>query len=120
MDKWEAQYAFWSQFGIPAYEENSVPTGDDRPSYPYLTYQAVDAPFNEDVPTTASIWTKDYSWAEADGLANAVMTALKNGGYVQFYTGGMVWYTIDQIQAMGDTEDDTIKRKVLNMTAHFA
>lgn len=120
MDKWEAQFAFWSGFGIPAYEENSVPTGENRPAFPYLTYQAVDAPFNEDVPVTASIWTESYSWATADDAANGVMTALKNGGHVQNYTGGMIWVTIDTVQSMGDPENDKIKRKVLNCTLHFA
>lgn len=117
MDKWEAQYAFWSGFGIPAYEENSVPTGA---VLPYLTYQAADAPFNVDTPVTASIWTESFSWESADTLANTILTALKDGGIVQNYTGGMVWVTIDSVQSMGDPDNDKIKRKVLNCVLHFA
>lgn len=120
MDKWQAQYAFWSSFGLSAYEENSVPTGEDRPAYPYLTYQAVDAPFDNDAPVTASIWTQGYTWEQADTLANTVMTALKNGGKVQSYSGGMIWFTADNVQSMGDPENDTIKRKLLSLVAHFA
>lgn len=120
MDKWQAQYAFWSGFGIPAYEENSVPTGDNRPSFPYLTYQAVDAPFNEDSPVAASIWTQGYSWAQADQKANDIMTALKNGGRIQPYDDGIIWVTADTVQSMGDPDNDTIKRKVVTVTIHFA
>ena len=120
VDKWQAQYNFWSGFGLPAYEENSVPTGDNRPSYPYLTYQAVDAPFDEDAPVTASIWTQGYSWEQADQKANDIMTALKNGGKVVGYDDGMIWVTADTVQSMGDTENDLIKRKLLTVTMHFA
>jgi hypothetical protein len=35
MDKEQAIQNFWSQFGIPAYDENSVP---DDLRYPFITY----------------------------------------------------------------------------------
>ena len=31
MTKAAAIYNFWAGFGIPAYEENSVPSGEDAP-----------------------------------------------------------------------------------------
>lgn len=30
--------SFYSSFGLPAYDENSVPTGENAPAFPYITY----------------------------------------------------------------------------------
>ena len=41
MTREQAIFDFWNSFNIPAFEENSVPTGEDAPAYPYITYQLV-------------------------------------------------------------------------------
>ena len=38
MNKEQAIHFFWSQFGLPAYDENSVP---DDAQMPYITYNVV-------------------------------------------------------------------------------
>lgn len=121
MDKWQAQYTFWSSFGVPAYEENSVPDLDSV-TFPYITYQAVSAPFDGDVQQTASIWTRSTSWARADELSDQVEARLKNGGAVTRYDGGILWFTAEApfSQSMGDPDDDRIKRKQLSVALHFA
>lgn len=121
MDRYQAQYNFWNGFNVTAYEENSVPDVD-AVSYPYITYQAVTAPFDGDVAVNASIWTRDTSWAVADGLADAIEASLKSGGTVLNYTGGMIWVTAATpfAQSMGDPNDDRIKRKLLSVMLHFA
>lgn len=121
MDRYEAQYLFWSSFGVPAYEENSVPDVGEI-EFPYITYQAVVSPFDNNVPVSASIWTRSTSWAEADTLADAVENALKSGGKVLPYTGGIIWVTPRNpfAQSMGDPQDDQIKRKLLLATLYFA
>ena len=121
MDRYEAQYSFWSSFGVPAYEENSAPDADEV-EYPYITYQAVTAPFDNDVQVNASVWDKSTSWFTADKLADAIEDSLKNGGKVLPYSGGMIWVTHESpfAQSMGDPEDDQIKRKLLSVVLHFA
>ena len=120
MDKYEAQYGFWSAFGIPAYEVNTVPDEDDV-SFPYITYQAVNAGFGEDVVVNANIWTRSTSWALADALADTIQNALKDGGVVVPYSGGIIWVTAENplIQNMGDPNDDRIRRKLLTVQLHF-
>lgn len=122
MDKWEAQYAFWRRFGLPVYEENSVPTGADRPEMPYITYNAVNSTFGTDASGNASIWTRAYSWAQADELANAVEAVLKDGGAIQRYDGGALWYSPDTvlIQSMGAPNDNLVKRKLISVVVHFS
>lgn len=58
MDKLQALYKFWSSFGMPAYEETSVP---DNAELPYITYEAGVSSFDEPIPLSASIWTKSLS-----------------------------------------------------------
>ena len=122
MDKWQAQYDFWSSFGIPAYDASSVPDGDNRPDFPYITYNGVDGTFKSDIPTSASIWTRDFSWLSANEISNAIYQTLKNGGIVVPYDRGIIWVTAENpfAQNMGDPDDDLIRRKVLNVALHFA
>lgn len=120
MDKYEAQYNFWHSFGVPAYEETSVPDADDV-VFPYITYQAVNAGFDEDAVVSASVWTRTTSWEQADTLANSIQNALKNGGQVVPYSGGIIWVTpeVPLIQNMGDPNDDQIRRKLITVQLHF-
>ena len=117
-DRWQAQYNFWSSFGVDAYEENSVPVGA---AYPYITYETYDAPWSGDVAVSASIWTRSAEWSEADGLANAILNRLKNGGITVPYTDGMIWITADAptAQGMGDPDDNMVKRKLIRVILHF-
>lgn len=121
MDKYQAQYSFWSSFNVPAYEVNSVPDLDTV-SFPYITYEAYSSTFDDNAIVSASIWTRSTSWAQADAIADAIETALKDGGQILHYSGGMMWITAGSpfAQNMGDPSDDRIKRKRLSVTIHFA
>lgn len=120
VDRWQAQYNFWSSFGVPAYEQNSVPDLDDV-VFPFITYEASESRFNGDVLTTASIYTRSTSWAKADELADAVFDRLKDGGATVSFTGGLIWITAEPTfaKSMGDPDDDRIKRKLLTVVLHF-
>lgn len=58
MDKLQALYQFWSSFGIPAYEETSVP---DEAKLPYITYEVSVSSFDEPIPLSASVWTTNLA-----------------------------------------------------------
>ena len=58
-DKWQALQAFWGSFGIPAYEQASVPKGVQLP---YISYNGEVGAINEPLPLSASIWCRDTSW----------------------------------------------------------
>lgn len=121
MDKWQAQYKLWSSFGLPAYDASSVPDGDDRPNFPYLTYSGVDGTFDSDIPVTVSVWTRDYSWSQANRISDTIYQALKNGGATVRHDDGIIWATAESpfSQNMGDPDDDLIRRKILNILLHF-
>lgn len=118
MDKWQAQHEFWSSFGVPAYEEHSVPDGAP---FPRITYESAASVFESLVSITASIWTRSTSWATADALADIIEDFIKgmgcpeiNGGRYRVYIGDTTF-----AQKMDDPEDDQIKRIILNVTFEF-
>ena len=118
--KTQALYNFFSGFELPAYEENTVPTGDAKPKLPYITYSAVTGGFDNDVQISASLWYSGYSWAEADRKAAEISAALAHGGKLIPYSDGQLWIKRGTpfAQHIAD-EDDTIRRIYINCSAEF-
>ena len=73
MDKWQAQQAFWSSFGLPAYDELTVP---DDAVMPYITYEAVSGNIGAQTTVSASIWYRSNSWKEISEKAEAIAKAI--------------------------------------------
>lgn len=119
-DRWQAQYNFWASFGVPAYEEHSVPDADEV-TFPYITYEAETAGFDQGTVVAASVWTRSTSWAQADAISDIIEDRLKNGGVLESYTGGWIWFTPEFpfSQNIGDPDDDRIKRKRLAVQLQF-
>ena len=118
--KTQALYNFFSGFELPAYEENTVPTGANAPELPYITYATATSGFDSDVQISASLWYKGYSWEGADRKAAEINAALAQGGKMIPYTGGALWIRRGApfAQHMAD-DDDTIRRIYLNLTAEY-
>ena len=118
--KTQALYNFFSGFELPAYEENTVPTGANAPELPYITYATATSGFDNDVQISVSLWYKGFSWADADRKAAEINTALAHGGKLIPYTGGAIWLKRGTpfAQHMAD-DDDTIRRIYLNLTAEY-
>lgn len=121
MTKEAALYNFWSMFGLPAYEENSVPSGEDGAEFPYITYQVVTDSFGNDVAMAGSAWYRSTSWKEANAKAQEISNVLGSGGVTLDCDGGIIWLRrgVPFAQSMGDESDDLIKRKYINITAEF-
>lgn len=121
MTKAAAIYKFWSSFGLTAYEENAVPTGDDAPKFPYITYQLVTDSFENEVLMTASLWYRSTSWAQANAKAEEISRYIGIGGTIFKCDGGRVWVKRGTpfAQRMGDETDSLIKRIYINITAEF-
>lgn len=121
MTKAAAIYNFWSSFGLIAYEENAVPTGDDAPKFPYITYQLVTDSFENEVLMTASLWYRSTSWTQANAKAEEISKAIGLGGKIIKCVGGRIWLKRGTpfAQRMGDETDSLIKRIYINVTAEF-
>lgn len=117
----EALYAFWNSFSVPAYEENSVPTGIDSPGFPRITFPMVTSGFGETARIFVSVWTRSDSWAEAVRISDSIETALKNGGKCLLHDSGMVWIVPAEpfARGTGDPNDSEVKRMLLDITLRF-
>ena len=114
-------YEFWNSFEMPAYEENSVPTGEDAPEFPYITYQLVTDSLGNEVAMTVSLWYRGTSWVEANAKTEEISQRIGRKGAVLDCNGGKVWIKQGTpfAQNMGDESDNLIKRKYLNITAEY-
>lgn len=121
MTKEAALYSFWSGFGIPAYDENAVPTGEDGAEFPYITYQVVTDSFGNDVALTGSVWYRSTSWKEANSKAQEISDKIGRGGVTLACDGGIIWIRrgVPFAQSMGDDSDDLIKRKHINVVIEY-
>lgn len=121
MTKEAALYNFWSMFGLPAYEENSVPSGEDGAEFPYITYQVVTDSFGNDVLLPGSVWYRSTSWKEANSKAQEISDKIGRGGVTLACDGGIIWIRrgVPFAQSMGDDSDGLIKRKHINVVIEY-
>lgn len=118
MDKLQAYNQFWNSFGIPAYDESTVPD-DAKP--PYITYSAASDSFGNGLFLTASIWYRDTSWAGATRKEREISEFVGRGGVNVAYDNGAFWLSKGSpwAQRMADPEDDMIRRIVLQINVEF-
>jgi len=120
MDKFQALQTFWSSFGIPAYDENTVPDGDDKPSFPYITYDAVVGNLGEYCAMSGSLWDYGTSWSQVTTKLTEIQSAIGRGGKMIPIDGGAVWIKRGSpfAQRMSDT-NDMVRRIFINIEAEF-
>lgn len=118
MDKSQALNTFWNSFGIPAYDEYTVPDGT---SMPYITYDtAVDA-VGTDIPMTASIWYRDSSWESISKKADEISQRISYSFYIIAIDGGYMVVKRNNVfaQRMDDPSDDGVRRIMLSVLIEF-
>ena len=113
-----AVYDFMAGFGIQAYASTSVP---DEATFPYITYElAVDDIWGGEVALAMDIWYRGDSEAGPNAKAREVSKALVGCKCIPCDGGGIVLKKGSPFcQSMGDTADDKIKRRHINLTAEF-
>lgn len=118
MTKDEALYSFYSGFGLPAYDENTVP---DEATLPYITYQVATSDFDNDVMLSASLWYRSTSWVPIRNKAIEIENYIGRGGVFLPFDGGAVWLRRGSpfAQRMGEPSDDSVRRILLNLTAEY-
>ena len=122
MTKASALYNFFSSFGIEAYEETLVPTGNEAPKFPYLTYQLITDSFDNEVLIPVSLWYRsEASLFALNSKTEEISQKIGRGGVFLDCDGGKIWIKRGSpfAQTMSDPEDNTIRRKYINITAEF-
>lgn len=130
MDKQQAYNAFWGDFGVLAFEENSIPddtviqalidSGVAPAKYPMIAYEVIVDDLNNAIYPSASIYDKSSSWERIDKLVNTISTRIQNMGTIKLDNGRMfITKGSPFAQHMGEGEDFDIKRIVLNLGVEF-
>lgn len=111
----EALYQFFSIFGLPVYEEDSVPT-EARP--PYITVRVVEPAWNDSAATYARVWDRGGT-ARIYGVVDQIRDAIGEGVCIPTDSGA-VWIYMGQpfSQLMGFEGDPALKSVYLNLTLH--
>lgn len=118
MDKEQALHNFWNSFGIPAYDETTVP---DKAAFPYITYSVSTDSLDNMVSLHANLWYKSTSWKAITEKAEAIAERVKGNGYeLAAFDGGYIYLTggTPFAQRIADPEAD-IKRIYINIEAEF-
>lgn len=112
---------FFEHLGLTAYQEDAVPAGENRPSYPYLTYEVATGSWDEPIPLSVNLWYRSTSWTAANAMARHIAETITMGGVTLPCDGGMIWITRGNpfARSSGDDSDDIIRRKILNVTVEF-
>lgn len=119
MNKAQKLHEFWNSFGIPAYDENSVP---DDAQHPYITYSVVDDSIGNVTSPTASIWYRSLSWAGVEAKKNEVAKRIAEHGFLSLKIDDGYIYLVKGVpfaQRMVDPSDEFVKRMYLNLQAEF-
>lgn len=130
MDKEQAYNAFWSGFGVLAFEENAVPddeviqslidAGVAESKYPYIAYQVITDDLGHPVFPTASIYDRSTSWKRADNLAKDISQEITNTKTIKLDNGRMfITKGTPFAQHQLESGDMDIRRIILNLGVEF-
>ncbi len=117
MTKEQALHSFWSQFGIKAYDSNTVPEDAELPR---ITYNVITDNFDSPNVLNASIWDRSRSWESVTNILHTLEQNLGYGGQTITYDSGMMWVKRGRpfAQRMSDP-DDSIRRIFINIEVEY-
>lgn len=126
MNRIQALHSFWSGFGLPAYDENSVPDeamNPDSPDYigQYITYDIVDSGWDEEVTMMANLWYYSSSWKEITEKAMAIGDYITRGGVMIPCDEGAIWIkkAPTWAQRMAHEGYDMVRRILLTIEVEY-
>lgn len=123
MNNYQALQTFWDGFGIDAYDEQTVFTEGTAPAYPHITYESFSGTWEARRTLSAHLWNRSTSWQWLKEKAEEIKNAIGNGVLMPV-DGGVIWlripeYTVFSQPIESGSEDDLVKRILLNIEAEF-
>ena len=116
MDKGQIIQSFWQSFGLPAYDQNTVP---QTAVLPYITYSVSTGALEDTLLLDASIWYRSTSWAEITRKAEQIAEDIAPHKILKFDKGRLLLVQGTPFsQRMSDPDKD-IRRIRLNVEAEF-
>lgn len=111
---------FFNRFGT-FYEESAVPDGDNKPTFPYGTYELATGSYGDEVPISAKWWERSSSWVPLIAKVREFENALAAGqGAIRCVGGGIRIRPGTPFTHNGVKESDpALKSKIFNFTIEF-
>lgn len=118
MDKAQAIHNFWSGFGWPAYDENSVP---DDAGYPRITYEVQTDSLGNILLLSASLWDRSTSWEKISKKSDQIAWEIvhMNPPAIKIAGGGLYISKGSPFASRMADGDNSVKRIYLNINAEF-
>ena len=118
MDKEQSIQSFWSRFGIPAYDENSVP---DEVTYPFIAYSVQTGMLGGVASLYANLYYRSSSWKEITNKKDEIAQHLGVSGVIIKLDKGYSYFyqTNPFAQRMAEPGDSMVKRYYLQIGAEF-
>lgn len=109
-----ALYNFYSGFGIPAYEVNSIP---DDAELPYITYSYSEPEWESPTSHYAQVYMRTNSNTELLEKAGQIVRTIGLGKRVPFESGGclMMYPSTPLVQIMVSEAGDDIRSAYINL-----
>lgn len=127
MDKWQAIDTYWNGFGLPAFNELTVPENipDGKggtvslKDIPFITYQAAIGSLNGPMVLSGSLYWRSNSWAWGMQKATAMQKVMDreikvDGGYVKFRVP-----VANSAQPATDAFDPQVRRMIFSVEVEF-
>ena len=122
MDNYQALQSFWDSFGLDAYDEQSVFTEKQMPSFPHITYESASGGYMNSTVLFANIWDKSDAWAFIKQKAETIRKAIGYGGKRIATDSGYLWIKLPENSEFSqplDSGEDTVKRMRLSIEVDF-
>ena len=97
-----------------------MPDVEDKPTFPYITYDAVVSNLGTPVAMSGSLWDYGTSWARITTKMAEIQSDLGRGGRIIPCDGGAIWIKQGSpfAQRMSD-DNDMIRRILINIEAEY-
>lgn len=102
----KAVYQFFSGFGIPAYDENTVP---DSATLPYITYSYTEPEWRESASVSATVWYSGTSFADLYNKVDEIKSKVGEGLLIPVGNGCVYINKDSPFAQQQATDDDKVK-----------
>ena len=116
MNKVQAIHSFWSSFGLPAYDQYTVP---QNAKMPYITYNVNEAEIDSYVGLYGSVWYRDTSWEQAELKVTQIAQHIARMNPIKIDVGYLSVAMGSPFSQRMDDEDDMVRRIYINLQAEF-
>lgn len=116
----QALHEFWSGFQWKAYDSATVPSEDQNPEMPRITYEVVYDDFLSENIMSVSLWDYGYSWEAISKKADEIFDYIGLAGRVVPYDDGYIWIKRGHpfAQRVAD-ENDAVRRVYINVVVEY-